>query len=404
MITDNHKKITIAYNHLNLPKKITYDSGSWIEFTYDATGRKLTKTLSTGVPKNYVGAIEYSGANLESIYHSEGRLTPNGASFYYEYSIKDHLGNNRLMFRANGASAQILQESHQHPFGMEMEASYYATQVGTENGYKYNGKELNEDFGLNWYAYGARFYDPAIGRFTGVDPIADKFANLAVYNYASNDPIKNIDLHGLQGINPNKRETRDFINIQFKGAVTQGVYGSEFRFAGARAGTTAKIAAQELFNFEAKFGNTSGGKVVAEAFSDEITIGGATAGDIFGASIEHSKSDKKQESKSKLEINLGLFYYKAENVNDEKTGKNELMEFIGIQVGKTGGAGIIGYEVNAKLEFRIDGKTPDTSAIDKIVKEQRQTVQKDNTATHIPLEVQKVPKRQEFPTISQKLN
>jgi len=50
------------------------------------------------------------------------------------------------------------------------------------------------------YAYGFRYYDPAIGRFTGVDPIADEFPHLSVYNYASNDPVRNIDLHGLQGV------------------------------------------------------------------------------------------------------------------------------------------------------------------------------------------------------------
>jgi uncharacterized protein RhaS with RHS repeats len=50
------------------------------------------------------------------------------------------------------------------------------------------------------YDYGARWYDPAVGRFIGVDPIADQFAHLSVYNYASNDPVKNIDLHGLQGV------------------------------------------------------------------------------------------------------------------------------------------------------------------------------------------------------------
>ena len=41
-------------------------------------------------------------------------------------------------------------------------------------------------------------YDPAIGRFTGVDPISDKFPHVSTYNYAENEPIANIDLHGLQ--------------------------------------------------------------------------------------------------------------------------------------------------------------------------------------------------------------
>ncbi|MGH1437862.1 MAG: RHS repeat-associated core domain-containing protein [Lewinella sp.] len=48
------------------------------------------------------------------------------------------------------------------------------------------------------YFYGFRMFDPAIARFTGVDPIADKFAWVSPYNYAENSPISNIDLWGLQ--------------------------------------------------------------------------------------------------------------------------------------------------------------------------------------------------------------
>ena len=64
--------------------------------------------------------------------------------------------------------------------------------------YTYNGKELDTDFGLNWYHYGARMYDPAVGRFTGVDPISDQFPWVSTFNYAENEPVANIDLHGLQ--------------------------------------------------------------------------------------------------------------------------------------------------------------------------------------------------------------
>ncbi|HFA51544.1 MAG TPA: RHS repeat-associated core domain-containing protein [Bacteroidetes bacterium] len=93
--------------------------------------------------------------------------------------------------------SELLQENHYYPFGMNMVGGWTA-QVGEKNQYQYNGKELDEDLGLGWMHYGARMYDPAIGRFTGVDPIADKFAGLSVYNYASNSPIRYIDLHGLQ--------------------------------------------------------------------------------------------------------------------------------------------------------------------------------------------------------------
>ncbi|MDV7392050.1 RHS repeat-associated core domain-containing protein, partial [Arthrospira platensis SPKY1] len=64
--------------------------------------------------------------------------------------------------------------------------------------YRYNGKELTLMGGL--YDYGFRYYDPMIGRFIGVDPIAEKFPHVNVYNYAENEPIANIDLWGLQAV------------------------------------------------------------------------------------------------------------------------------------------------------------------------------------------------------------
>lgn len=87
------------------------------------------------------------------------------------------------------------------PPGMEIEY-WWSKQKDTItlNRYRYNGKEQQKELGWDWYNYGARYYDASVGRFTGVDPIADQFPHLSTYNYASNNPIVNIDLHGLQGI------------------------------------------------------------------------------------------------------------------------------------------------------------------------------------------------------------
>ena len=67
-----------------------------------------------------------------------------------------------------------------------------------ENAYTYNGKEYSEEGDVKLLAFEYRWYNPIIGRFTGADPIADKFSNLSPYNYAGNSPVTYIDLWGLQ--------------------------------------------------------------------------------------------------------------------------------------------------------------------------------------------------------------
>jgi RHS repeat-associated protein len=163
--------------------------------TYTADGEKLTKAAGATV-KNYVSGIEYTGANLEAIYHGEGRLTPNGGNFFYEYTLKDHLGNARAGFRANGAAVTFLEETHYYPFGMQLEG--LSTTAVTQNAYKYNGKEWNNDFGLGLYDYGARWYDASVGRWWSVDLKSSQFTNLTPYNYVANAPLILIDPYGLE--------------------------------------------------------------------------------------------------------------------------------------------------------------------------------------------------------------
>jgi RHS repeat-associated core domain len=76
-----------------------------------------------------------------------------------------------------------------------------------ENKYKYNGKELQEDFGLDEYDYGARFQDPQLGVWHNIDPLAEVSKSWSPYNYALNNPIRFIDPAGLWSYDANGNAT-----------------------------------------------------------------------------------------------------------------------------------------------------------------------------------------------------
>ncbi len=71
----------------------------------------------------------------------------------------------------------------------------------SENKYLYNGKEIQDELlgtvNLDWYDYGARMYDPALGRFTTQDPLSFLLSDESPYSYAKNNPVKYVDYEGL---------------------------------------------------------------------------------------------------------------------------------------------------------------------------------------------------------------
>src|SRR6187200_26896 len=68
-----------------------------------------------------------------------------------------------------------------------------------DNKFKYNGKELNEDLDLDWYEYGFRNnFDPQLGRFHSVDPLASDYSYYTPYQFAGNQVPNAIDVDGLE--------------------------------------------------------------------------------------------------------------------------------------------------------------------------------------------------------------
>jgi RHS repeat-associated protein len=203
MIADKNKGIeNIEYNFLNLPEVISFGSGDYIVNMYNSMGVKIRKEV---YHKNnlmntfdYIGGIMYKDNTLSQIQTGQGRLIPiDGTSnFEHQYYLKDHLGNNRIVYKDNGSGvAEVVQEIHYYPFGMTMAGLNFVS--GTENKFKFGAKELNDEFYLNWYDFGARMYDPEIGRWHVADPMALLGPELSPYNYVFNNPVNVTDPTGL---------------------------------------------------------------------------------------------------------------------------------------------------------------------------------------------------------------
>lgn len=204
---DKDRKITMEYNHLNLPTRIDFTGTSkYIKFLYDADGNKLSKKVYDNTTlleeRDYISGMEFVDGTIESIYHSEGRvLNANGTNPKYEYALKDHLGNTRITYidqNSNGkieTPSEITWEGHYYPFGMEMEGPWMSGSA-EEIKYKYNGIEKVEDHGLDVNMATFRTLDPAAGVWWSVDPKAEALASMSPYNAMGNNPVSNMDPEG----------------------------------------------------------------------------------------------------------------------------------------------------------------------------------------------------------------
>ena len=178
----------ISYNCLNLPSAVTFSDGSTIVYTYAADGAKLKtvhKIGGTTTTTDYCGNMIYENGVQKLLLTEEGYVTLSDGK--YHYYLKDHQGNNRVVINQSGT---VEEANHYYPFGGVFASS------GNVQPYKYNGKEYDGKKGLNWYDYGARHYDAALGRFTTNDRFSEKYHSLSPYQYGANNPVNTIDING----------------------------------------------------------------------------------------------------------------------------------------------------------------------------------------------------------------
>ena len=235
MTKDQNKHITnIEYNHLNLPTAIHFDNNRNIVFGYDANGVKMKKEVTSNTIDKltlYMDGFQYLNKQANSVNNktllqffptAEGYVKPiykatlgtvTAPKYQYVYNYTDHLGNIRLQYSKVQGVLKVLEETHYYPFGLK-HGSYNQSRlklvrkpsndskttkmvsVDRSYKYKYNGKELQEEFGLDWYDYGARNLGSDVGRWNVLDPLAEGYERWSPYTYSMNNPIYFIDPDG----------------------------------------------------------------------------------------------------------------------------------------------------------------------------------------------------------------
>jgi RHS repeat-associated protein len=162
LLLDQNKGISnIVYNHMNLPQLITIPGKGTIEYTYDASGNKLQKTVTEGDLKTTTKYImgfayetrEHTVAATDDYFdkqlyipQEEGRirLVPVDQKFYYDYFVKDHLGNIRMVLTEE-------QKQETYPAAtLEGDINNTSSAVNTESKFYYIKPENIVDKSYAW--------------------------------------------------------------------------------------------------------------------------------------------------------------------------------------------------------------------------------------------------------------
>ena len=168
-----------------------------------------------------------------------------------------------------------------YPFGLEHKGyNNVVTSTNPAQNYTYNGKEKQEELGLDWLDYGWRNYDPSIARFNKIDRFAEKYENHTPYHYAANSPLlfKDVQgdslvvvtLRGLNSVNTTPKNRNYLVDERIAENVVGFVNKAQERFSGLTVNNIFRAVPSSSI----KTGNTTAKKLSRHQAGFAIDLNG----------------------------------------------------------------------------------------------------------------------------------
>jgi len=186
--------------------------------TYDAfnnaiSGIGFTGTSDDLVPAAYLNYILFD-ENMQYYQHGHAQISNAANASHEKISLNDieipkagfafiYLSNesnsaNPVYFDDMEVIIEehpVIQKDDYYPYGLVFNNGYQRV-TAKKNDFLYNGKELENELDVGWYAYGQRNYDASLGRFFNNDRFAEKYHSMTPYQYGANNPVLFVDING----------------------------------------------------------------------------------------------------------------------------------------------------------------------------------------------------------------
>ena len=363
MTSDLNRKVSlISYNRQNRPARMRHAGGTET-FTYLPDGTKRGRTV-LGKDRSlsrteYRGNLVCADDTLKYILFDGGLIAMDGSSPEYLFFLRDHLGSVRVVARPDGKAVQV---NHYYPYGMAfagggmsgnagahpveggVSVAGGSLEIGGETGgmelarpgasqpYRFLGNELYTSNSLGLYDFSARMYDPALGRFLSVDPMAEGYRHLSPYAYCAGNPVVYVDKDGQVigrvvvgavvgaaingGIALLSGESgRDVLGAVARGAVDGGIAGLTF---GMSMGTTlaGKIAVSAAVGAATSTASSTVGQLVESGGVDASEVATDAAVGAVTGGVMQKASSKLWNAREKTINNLSPSKY-VETVEKE---------------------------------------------------------------------------------------